>query len=172
MVPHSPLVAPAETNDRLATSWCRRRDSNPHVLSGPPGLSRLRLPFRHSGPDFGRQAALWAGRASSTADDRHAQCLQAPRSHLRRQQPLGGRGVRRPPVKSVPANGKNHGFGRTLGGGGWFIHRPTLPWACPAGYQSQVVTTNTIRHSCVRMRWSTSIPTWDDRHSGACASSK
>jgi len=71
-----------------------------------------------------------------------------------------------------PSQRENHGFGRTLGGGGWFIHRPTLPWACPAGYQSQVVTTNTIRHSCVRMRWSTSIPTWDDRHSGACASSK
>ena len=28
--------------------WCRRRDSNPHALR-PPGLSRLRLPFRHSG---------------------------------------------------------------------------------------------------------------------------
>jgi hypothetical protein len=29
-------------------AWCRRRDSNPHALR-PPGLSRLRLPFRHSG---------------------------------------------------------------------------------------------------------------------------
>ena len=28
--------------------WCRRRDSNPHAFR-PPGLSRLRLPFRHSG---------------------------------------------------------------------------------------------------------------------------
>ncbi len=28
--------------------WCRRRDSNPHALR-LPGLSRLRLPFRHSG---------------------------------------------------------------------------------------------------------------------------
>jgi pilus assembly protein CpaE len=32
-----------------ALGWYRRRDSNPHALR-PPGLSRLRLPFRHSGP--------------------------------------------------------------------------------------------------------------------------
>lgn len=37
------------------------------------------------------------------------------------------------------------------------------------GY-SQRVTTNIIRHPCVGMRWSTSMP--DDRHSGASASSK
>ena len=32
----------------LGEQWCRRRDSNPHALR-LPGLSRLRLPFRHSG---------------------------------------------------------------------------------------------------------------------------
>ncbi len=32
----------------LIGPWCRRRESNPHALRRPI-LSRLRLPFRHSG---------------------------------------------------------------------------------------------------------------------------
>ncbi len=46
---HSSFARPcASRGSQTARYWCRRRDSNPHALR-PPGLSRLRLPFRHSG---------------------------------------------------------------------------------------------------------------------------
>ena len=54
--------------------WCRRRDSNPHALR-PPGLSRLRLPFRHSGAPTGYPKNL-----RDTADDGFVMTLASCRT--------------------------------------------------------------------------------------------